>query len=274
MPDVEVNGLRFHYEDDDFTNPWEDHETIFIQHGWGRSSKSFFQWVPPLAGQYRVIRRDMRGHGLSQDPSRDNPWSVEALVSDMAGFLDALGLDKVHYLGESAGGVLGVALAAAHPGRLRSLTLISTPLADPTHGSENYGYTDLADTVANTPMEQFVDLLIKGRGVVPINDAHEAWMRQQWCQNRPENLAALARLFPAIDLAPLLPDVKVPTLILAPANSSTAPLEGQRRMHELIQGSHIEVIDGTGHELYFERFDQCMAAFKEHLITTRGALSV
>ncbi|WP_340265852.1 alpha/beta fold hydrolase [Sphingobium mellinum] len=265
MPYVTVDGLRFHYDDDDFTNPWEERETILIQHGWGRSTKFFRHWVPRLADRYRIIRRDMRGHGLSDDPPAGAPWSVDRLVADMVGFLDALQIDKVHYLGESAGGVFGVALAAAYPDRVRSLTVMSAPLSDPTRGSESYGYADLAKAVSETPMPTYVDMLIKGGGVVPISPAHEAWMREQWCQNRSANLAALARLFPEVDLAPLLPGLQVPTLILAPANSKTAPLSDQNRMQQLIPGSRIEVIDGSGHELYFERFEQCIAAFQTFL---------
>ncbi|MEJ7935560.1 alpha/beta hydrolase [Sphingobium sp. AN558] len=265
MPYTDVNGLRFHYEDDDFTDPWNGPETVFIQHGWGRSTEFFYHWVPRLANKYRVIRRDMRGHGLSEDPPVGKPWTVEELVSDMVGFFDALNLDKVHYIGESAGGVLGVALAASHPERLRSLTVMSAPLTDPTRNSESYGYTDLAEVVLSTPMERVLDMLIKGRGVVPISAAHERWMRQEWEKNRPESLAALTRLFPDVDLSPLLPDFKVPTLILAPANSQTAPLDEQKRMHKLLSNSRMEIIDGSGHEIYFERFEECMAAVQSFL---------
>lgn len=261
MPYVSVNGLQFYYEDDDFTDPWDDRETVVIQHGWGRSSSFFYRWALSLIGNYRVIRRDMRGHGRSEDPSSGTEWSVDVLVSDMVGFLDKLGLDKVHYIGESAGGVFGAVLAAKFPERLRSLTLMSTPLSDPTRGSDSYGYSDLAQTVANTPQEVFVDMLLKGGGLVATSPGHERWIRQEWCKNRPESLAAVARLFPSVDLTPLVSTLRVPTLILAPANSKTAPLADQKLMHELIPNSRIEVIDGSGHELYSERFEDCVAPF-------------
>ena len=265
MPYVRVNGLQFHYEDDDFTDPWDDREVIVIQHGWGRSSNFFYRWVLPLAANYRVIRRDMRGHGRSEDPPSEAEWSVDVLVSDTIGFLDELRLDKVHFVGESAGGVFGAVLAAKFPERLRSLTLMSAPLSDPTHGSDSYGYSDLAETVANTPSDIFVDMLIIGGGLVPTCAAHERWIRQEWCKNRRENLAAIARLFPSVDLTPLVSTIRVPTLILAPANSKTAPLREQKRMHELIPNSRMEVINGSGHEIYFERFEECLASFMAFL---------
>jgi hypothetical protein len=39
-----------HYEVDDFTDPWKPAETLWIQHGFGRSSRFWYHWVPPLAG--------------------------------------------------------------------------------------------------------------------------------------------------------------------------------------------------------------------------------
>lgn len=273
MPYVKVGGLSFHYEDDDFTDPWRDRETVLIQHGWGRSTKFFYHWVPALARDYRVLRRDMRGHGRSEDPAPGAEWSVDKLVEEMAGFLDELGIDRVHYIGESAGGVLGVAFAARFPERVRSLTLMSAPLVDPTRGSTDYGYTNLADTISSISMDEFLDMTFKGRGIVALTSGHEKWMREEWRKNRPENLASFARLFPAINLAPVVATLKVPTLILAPRNSSTAPLADQHRMNALSPMTRIEVIEGTGHELYFEKFDECMSAVT-HFLGSVGRESV
>jgi hypothetical protein len=52
------------------------------------------------------LRHDMRGHGQSANPGSDHKWSAEELLLDMKGFLDALGLEQMHYLGESIGGTL------------------------------------------------------------------------------------------------------------------------------------------------------------------------
>lgn len=271
MPYLEANGLRFHYADDNFTDPWTDPEIVFIQHGWGRSSKFFYHWVPGLVRDYRVLRRDMRGHGLSEVGPPPDTWSIDDLIEDMRLFLDELGISAVHYVGESAGGVFGAAFAAKYPERVRSLTLMSSPLSDPTRNPAHYGNTDLATTVLTTPLDTFVKILIAGRGVVAISPEHEKWMIEEWSKNRPEVLAAIARLFPQVDLAPLVKGLPVPTLILAPANSFTAPLDDQKRMHDLIPNSRLEVIEGSGHELFFERFEECFAAVRSFLSSVEKA---
>jgi pimeloyl-ACP methyl ester carboxylesterase len=89
-----------YYEVDDYTDPWLKNKDMFwLQPGVGRSSRFWYHWVPALARNYRVVRRDMRGHGMSADPGPNYTWKIADLLNDMKGFLDALGLDRVHYLG-------------------------------------------------------------------------------------------------------------------------------------------------------------------------------
>ncbi len=78
MPQVTANNYTMHYQVDDFTDPWTTPETLWIQHGFGRNLNFWYQWIPLLAGQYRVLRRDMRGHGQSADPGPDYVWSDQS----------------------------------------------------------------------------------------------------------------------------------------------------------------------------------------------------
>ena len=61
MPQVTANNYTMSYQVDDFTDPWTTPETLWIQHGFGRNLNFWYHWIPLLAGQYRVLRRDMRG---------------------------------------------------------------------------------------------------------------------------------------------------------------------------------------------------------------------
>ena len=61
-------------------------------------------------------------------------------------------------------------------------------------------------------------------------------------------------------MAPLLGEIKVPTLILAPANSAYEPLKGQVAMRNAIPNARIAVIDGKGHEIYADQAEACAAA--------------
>ena len=118
-----------HYTVDDFTDPWKNAPYLILQHGFGRSGKFWHSWVPYLARWFKVVRPDVRGLGQSPadfDLQRD--FTVDNCVGDLAAIIDHLGAESVHYCGESMGGILGMVLAATHPKRVRTLTLVSSPV--------------------------------------------------------------------------------------------------------------------------------------------------
>jgi len=266
MPYIELDGHAHFYEDDDFTDPWKPAEAIWIQHGWGRSSQFFYHWVPPLAGTYRVLRRDFRGHGKTFDPAPDHRWTIEELLADMRGFLDQLGLERVHYVGDSTGGILGAIFASRWPERFKSLTMMSTPIADPSRNSiRNYGYENTVVALDTMTMDEKVAATIRGRGMSVLSPEHEKWVYAEWRKNRVSSLQGMARLYPNVDITDVLPNVRTPTLVLAPSNSPTAPLAEQRRMKEMIPGACLEVIEGIGHEIFVDAADSCLKALKEFI---------
>ena len=73
-------------------------------------------------------------------------------------------------------------------------------------------------------------------------------------------LANLARLAATVNVEPLLPDVSVPTLILAPARSPISPLEEQVHMRRTIPDARMVVIEGAWHEIYFDDPEACISS--------------
>jgi pimeloyl-ACP methyl ester carboxylesterase len=110
------NNQKSHYISNDFSDPWKPHDTILIQHGFGRHAEFWYHWIPVLARKYRVIRRDLRGHGRSSYPKAGDKYEYDAdtILGEIVDILDQLGVDKVHFLGESTGGMLGEMLAARY----------------------------------------------------------------------------------------------------------------------------------------------------------------
>jgi pimeloyl-ACP methyl ester carboxylesterase len=268
MPTIRANNYEMHYEVDDFTDPWKPAETVWIQHGFGRSSRFWYHWVPPLAGHYRVLRRDMRGHGQSADPGPNYIWSVDDLLNDMKGFLDAFGLDEVHYVGESVGGILGIAFATRWPERFKSMTLCSSPTAirPPIQRLFAVGYEDWYTALGTLGPAGWVKALMeRGGGLGGTNPAHIDWILKEWAKTPTHVLQGLCRLVPSVDITPLLPQVKVPTLVLAPARSPLTPLTEQVMIRDSIPGAHIAVIEGRGHEIYVDDPAGCISALLSFL---------
>ena len=268
MPEVNVNDLSIHYEMDDFTSPWQESETIWIQHGFGRSGRFWFHWVPPLCGSYRVLRVDMRGHGRSGDPPDDHRWTVDELLGDIRGVSEALELGPVHYVGESVGGILGIAFAARWPELFKSLTLVATPLSIRPEVQRIFavGEKDWPTAMEKLGGDGWIrGLLDAGATHTDRREAKDEWLLAEWARNRPRMLANLARLAATVNVEPLLPEVGVPTLILAPARSPIAPLDEQARMRRTIPNAQIVTVEGSWHEIYFDDPEACLSALLKFL---------
>jgi pimeloyl-ACP methyl ester carboxylesterase len=268
MPRIIANNYEMHYEADDFTDPWRAAETVWIQHGFGRSSRFWYHWVPRLAGRYRVLRRDMRGHGQSADPGPTYLWSVEDLLADMKGFLDEIWINRVHYIGESLGGILGVAFAARWPERFASLVLCATPTAIRPEIQRMFavGHESWDDALAKLgPCGWVKALMEQGGAIGRANPAHLEWIVREWSKTPNHVLQGLCRLVPSVNISLLLPQVRVPTLLLAPARSPITPLTEQVMMRDSIPGAHLAVIEGRGHEIYVDDPDACLTAVEKFL---------
>ena len=96
-------------------------------HGNSESSRAWTQWVPHLAGKYRVVRPDLPGFGASSAPS-DYGFTASELAADIGRFLDALGIERCHLIGAKYGGSACMQFASEQPQRLLSLCLFGSPI--------------------------------------------------------------------------------------------------------------------------------------------------
>jgi pimeloyl-ACP methyl ester carboxylesterase len=100
-------------------------EPVLLIHGWLASAG--LNWVLPgisgqLAKDYQVIGLDVRGHGLSDKPTKEDAYGPE-LVDDVVRLLDHLKIKKAHVVGYSMGGIIAANFIAKHPDRVLSGTL-------------------------------------------------------------------------------------------------------------------------------------------------------
>ena len=109
------------------TDPWKDPDTIVLLPGCRKPRQVFYAWVSTLAREFRVIRPHWRGHWDSTPAPKDYQWTAQGMVLDLKNFLDAVGIEKVHLVGESLGGFLSYHFAYHYPERLKTLTLVTAP---------------------------------------------------------------------------------------------------------------------------------------------------
>ena len=113
-----LDGLNMHYLD------WGNAGAppLLMVHGLTRQAHAFDGSAGRLRGRYHVLAVDMRGRGNS-DWTPPETYNYGQYEADLLGFLEAKGLEQVHYVGTSMGGHIGMNLAATQPERFSSFVI-------------------------------------------------------------------------------------------------------------------------------------------------------
>lgn len=121
---IETNGIKLHV----VTAGPKDGQPVFLLHGFPEFWYGWRKQIEPLAeAGFRVIVPDQRGYNLSDKPKGIKAYSLDKLVEDILGLMDALGYDKVSLIGHDWGAVVAWALAIWHPERLKKLGILNVP---------------------------------------------------------------------------------------------------------------------------------------------------
>lgn len=118
MPKVDIGDAEIFYEEKGGGDP-----VMFVP-GLGGGGAIWFNQVEALSGDYRTIVHDHRGCG--QSTYSPIAYSVDQMASDAIKLMDALGIEKAHWVGHSTGGAMGQIVAHDYPDRLASLVLSAT----------------------------------------------------------------------------------------------------------------------------------------------------
>jgi pimeloyl-ACP methyl ester carboxylesterase len=114
---ADVNGVHLYYEIHGTGRP------LILLHGGLGSGEMFDPVLPIYATGHRVILPDLQGHGRTADV--DRPLDIRTMADDIAGLIDALGLERPDVLGYSLGGGVALQLAVRHPERVGRLVIVS-----------------------------------------------------------------------------------------------------------------------------------------------------
>jgi pimeloyl-ACP methyl ester carboxylesterase len=274
VPFVRANGLFLHYEDESFVPPWREPAVALLHHGALRTSGMWYGWLPELARGLRVIRPDARGHGRSQAPPPDYRWRISDLVEDVRALLDALDLRRVHYVGESLGGVIGILLATAYPERVQSLTLCAAPtrIREGAARLRALDYPDWASAIAALGVRGWYLAYRERTGDLhPEDPGRDEWFAAEAGRSPAHVITGLTGMVAVFDVSDRLGQIRAPTLVLSPARSPlSASPEQQRALAAAIPGARLAVIDGPGHHIYLDRAAECAAATAEFIGSLAG----
>ncbi len=236
---------------------------LVLLHSLGTSLHVWDAQADALAGSYRVIRPDMRGHGLTSVPA--GPYSMAMLAADVAAVLDALGVAAAHVAGLSIGGFIAQAMAARAPARVRSLVLCDTALAisPPTMWQER------AALARAQGMEPFVQPVLARWVTENFLDAPEAeGLRAMLRRTAPEGYAGAAEALAVADMTGSTPALRLPALVLVGEHDVATPPAAARELQAAIPGAELVELPGVAHIPTMQRPDdvtRAIAAFLARL---------
>lgn len=120
---VSINGLQLHYVE------WgaAPAPAVLLLHGGSAHAHWWDRFADGIADTHRVLALDLRGHGDSEH-AVPAAYHVGDYARDVAAFIDVQGIDRVHLVGHSLGGLVATALAGQQPQRLRSLVVVDSQL--------------------------------------------------------------------------------------------------------------------------------------------------
>lgn len=235
---------------------------LVLLHGLG-SDLHFWDTPAAVFSQYHcVVRPDVRGFGESDKPR--GPYSPSLFARDLNAVLGAAGLDEVHVLGISMGGVIAQRFALDYPTRVRSLTLIST--SSEVGAQSIAAWQRLADVIERNGFDaRSADA---SRAFSPAfatrhpDVVADAGRRNAACD--PQAYAAAARAVSDYHWTTELEHLGAPTLILQGLEDRLTPPGGSVKMSRALPRARLLMIAEAGHNLPIEQpavFQNAVLAF-------------
>ncbi|MCR6636931.1 alpha/beta hydrolase [Devosia sp.] len=243
---VEVNGMDLYYEVSGSGDP------IVVLHGAYMNIPTMGGIIPALAESHTVYAIEFQGHGRTEDI--DRPITYPNLSSDVAAFMDAVGLEKADIFGYSMGAAAGLRLAIDHPEKVDQL--VAASVSYDMAGSQP-AFLQMIPTM--TP-EMFIGS--------PMEDA---W--KQYAPN-PEGFRPFVERMIALEHEPLawgdeVKELKAPVLIIA-GDADMMTLEHIVSMFRLLGGgepgdmgqplgaSRLAILPATSHTAVINQVDLLM----------------
>ena len=249
---IEVgDGRAIHVRDE---GP-RDAPVLVLLHGSNADLHTWQAWVDALREDYRIIRYDQRGHGLT-GPAPDEDYTPAGFGRDIDAVADALGIDTFTLAGNSMGGGIALAYALDKPWRVDALVLVDAAGAPiERQGSGNLAFRLAAMPGVGTLLSQLLprELVarslsqsVSNQAVVTDEAVDRYWEMARYPGNRAATQARFAtprERFDAADLAHL----QVPTLVMWGKEDSLIPLEAGEWFARHLPRATLVAYDDIGH---------------------------
>ncbi len=248
MPTIRVNEIDIYYEVSGAGEP------VLLIAGYGCDHAIWSLVAPVLAAQYRVFVFDNRAIGRSTGEGA--VASIAQMTADTAGLLEMLDPGPMHVVGHSMGGMIGLDLAAAHPHKVRSLSLLSScaRLDERTRAIiESWG--DLAGWLdAEKSSRLILPWIYTSRFYAQpgLIDGLIALILANPTPPSAQTHFAQSRAIGFFDGTNRLVGIACPTLVMAGKEDALTPPRSLQQLASGIKHSEVVLMEGTGHGMLAE----------------------
>lgn len=238
MPMADLGDIRLHYRID---GPADGAPVVFAN-SLGTDLRLWDSVLPLLPAGLRLIRYDMRGHGLSDAP--DAPYSMGALVRDLERLLDHLNVRAALVVGLSIGGMVAQGLAVKRLDQVRALVLSNTAAkigtAQMWQARIDAIHTQGLEGIADSVMERWFPA-----GFRATTDC-AAW-RHMMIRTPVQGYVGCCAAIAGADFYTTTAGLRLPALGIAGSEDGATPPDLVRETLALIPGSQFALIRGAGH---------------------------
>lgn len=262
---------------------------LFILHGGpGMDHRYMYQHFLELADKYRLVFIDQRCTGSSRCVLNEKDVTIERFVQDIDAVRRHLGLQKIHILGHSWGGLLGVHYTVRYPANVRSLILMNSSGLT---GEAQKKFFDNLESMRTDEEKKELETLEKSNAyiagdVAALTRHNELYSRPYFFD--PEKVKDMAyapgpltakngksirtwiwRFLLTYDLRHQAGLIRCPVLILH-GDNDVIPLEVAEETNEVIKGSRITILKDTGHYSFVEKKEEVLDEIKKFLKRIAG----
>jgi 3-oxoadipate enol-lactonase len=237
---LRANGLAIHYADE---GKRTGSAIVFIN-ALGCDLRAWDEVALILGRDFRIVRYDARGHGLSE--SGPDASDMSDYARDLAALLDTIGIKRTLIAGVSLGGLIAQELYRQRPELIAALVLADTAAKIGTDESWNARIA----AVERGGIEAVADAILERWFTEPFRSRRSeefAGFRAMLTRTPIRGYLAACGALKRADLRPHAGAIQAPTLCLVGDQDGSTPVALVRETADLIRGSRFEIIDGAGH---------------------------
>ncbi len=259
---IKVNGIELNYD----LQSAAGKPVVVLSHSLGSSMSMWDPQVRALSPSYQLLRFDTRGHGESQAPT--GPYDLDMLGDDAVALLDALDLERVHWVGLSMGGMVGQNVALRYPRRLITLSLCDT-MALVTEDMQCV-WLDRIKVARNAGMEELADATMQRWFTETFRRVHPeavAPIRGQFVSTPTAGYIGCCEAIRRLNYLQELHTIGCPALVMVGEHDPATPVAASDAMHRRLTSSEMAVIPDAAHMSNIEQADTFNSTLSRFLST-------